>query len=174
MSKSRNQEARALDSTEGELVEKSHYPDLKQLEDQDLKSLLQLVRERRDKARTEAQRRRREMRGKIAAKGATLSSSDEGNRTKLEVLAAAVRRLNAERSRRERMAAQLSQAELSSKALKMKQDGDNEEGRPTNTRHAHEGMRKVASERRLSLSRPMERGRLRKAAAVAQAKRDAR
>ncbi|MBP0438121.1 hypothetical protein [Tianweitania sediminis] len=174
MSINRSQEERALDKSEMEMVAKSHHPQLQDLEDKELASLLKLVRERRDKARTEMQRRRREMRGKAAPKGATPSASAEGNKTKLEVLSTAVRRLNGERSRRDRMASQVSQAELSRNALKLKQEaGDNDEV-PFNTRHAHQGMRKIAAERRNSLVRPMERGRLRKAAAVAQAKRDSR
>ena len=174
MSTSRKHEERALDSSETELVAKSRYPELKQLDDKELKSVLQLVRDRREKARTETQRRRREMRGKAAAKGATPSTTNDGNRMKLEVLAAAVSRLNAERTRRERMAAQVSQAELSRKVLNLKRENDSDEAGPTNSRHAHEGLRKIASERRASLVRPMERGRQRKAAAVSQAKRDAR
>jgi len=119
------------------------------------------------------QRRKREIRGKAAPKGAEAAPSASGNKMKLEVLASAVRRLNAERSRRERMASRVKQAELSRRALKLKQASPDED-MPANTRHAHQGMRKVASTRRDSLVRPMERGRLRKAAAIAQAERDSR
>ncbi len=172
MSISRRQEARALDKSEQDLVSNTRHPALQDLGDKELSDLIKLVRERRDKARTEMQRRKREIRGKAAPKGAEASTSAVGNKTKLEVLAAAVRRLNAERSRRERMAAQLSQAELSRRALALKHAS--EEDLPMNTRHAHKGMRNVASDRRENLIRPMELGRQRKAAAVAQAKRDSR
>jgi hypothetical protein len=44
---------------------------------------------------------------------------------------------------------------------------------PYNTRHANEGMRNIPDKKAISLVRPAERGRLRKASAVAQARRDA-
>lgn len=169
MAVNRKQQERALDKGELEMVEKSRHPELQQLDDKELSSLLKLLRERRDRAQTETQRRRREMRGKAEPKGASASKSAEGNTAKLEVLSTAVRRLNAERSRRERMA---SQVELSRAALKLKQDAGSGHAAPANTRHAHQGMRKIASQRREDLVRPMELGRLRKAGSVAQAKRD--
>lgn len=174
MAISRTQEERALDKAEAELVAKSHHPALQEIDDKELGSLLKLVRERRDRSRTETQRRRREMRGKAVPKGTSPATSAEGNKIKLEILSMAVRRLNAERSRRERMASRLSQAELSRNALEMKQAVEHADDTRLNTRHAHEGMRKVENPRRKNLVRPMERGRLRKAAAVAQAKRDSR
>lgn len=173
MSISRRQESRALDKAEQELVAKTRHPALQDLADRELTSLIRLVRERRDKASGEVQRRKREIRGKADPKGAEAATSVVGNKAKLEVLAAAMRRVNAERSRRERMAAQMTQADLSRRALEIKQASPDEE-LPMNTRHAHKGMRKVASARRENLVRPMELGRLRKAASVAQAKRDSR
>jgi len=173
MSISRRQQDRTLNKSEQELVSGTYHPALQDLADKELASLTRLVRERRDKARDEVQRRKREIRGKATPKGAEAATSAVGNKAKLEVLAAAVRRVNAEQARRERMASQLTQAELSRRALKLKQATPDDDA-PLNTRHAHQGMRKVASERRESLVRPMELGRLRKAASVAQAKRDNR
>lgn len=173
MAISRKEEQRALDKAEQELVANTRHPALQDLSDKDLSHHIKLLRERRDRAQAEVQRRRREMRGKSAPKGAEAATSAAGNSTKLEVLAAAVRRLNAERSRRERMAAQLSQSELSRRALELKQASSDDDG-PMNTRHAHKGMRNAASVRPENLIRPMELGRQRKAAAVAQAKRDSR
>lgn len=172
MAVSRKHEQRALDKGELEMVAKSHHPELQQIDDKELASLLKLLRERRDRAQTETQRRKREIRGKAEPKGARASKSAEGNKAKLEVLSTAVRRVNAERSRRDRMASQLSQVELSRAALKLKRGSGSETEAPANTRHAHQGMRKIASRRRDNLVRPMELGRLRKASAVAQAKRD--
>lgn len=168
-------EARALDTEERDLVQKSHHPALQQLSDQELSQLVKLVRERRDKAKTQANQRRREIRGKAAPKGATPSKSDEGSKAKLAVLAMAVRRLNSEIERRRRMRAALAHVESARRALAMKEaSAQNDAGAAFNSRQAHDGMRNVVSQRRISLMRPMERGRLRKAAAVAQAKRDAR
>jgi hypothetical protein len=68
----------------------------------------------------------------------------------------------------------ITHVESARKALAMKEANADNGGAAFNSRQAHDGMRNVASQRRKDLIRPMERGRLRKAAAVAQAKRDAR
>jgi hypothetical protein len=173
MAITQKEEARALSADERELVEKSHHPALQEHSDAEMSDLVKLVRERREKAKTQANQRRREMRGKAAAKGATPSRSDAGSRLKLEVLAMAMRRLNAEVERRRRMAARVSLVDSAKRALAMKQESQ-QGSAPFNTRQAHQGMRNLASRRSDSLIRPMERGRLRKAASIAQAKRDAR
>jgi hypothetical protein len=175
MAITRKDEARALDADERELVEKSHHPMVQELSDKELSDLVKLVRSRRDKAQTEASRRRREMRGKGAPKGATPSKADTGSRVKLDVLAMAVRRLNAEAERRRQLAAKVSLVENARNALALKKAGDADAPDAAfNARTAHHGMRKNSSDRRQNLVRPMELGRQRKAGAVAQAKRDGR
>ncbi len=105
MAISRREEIRALNADEHALVEKTHHPAVQELSDADLSGLVKLVRERRDKAQTEAHRRRREMRGKGAPKGAAASKADSGSQVKLAVLAMAMRRLNGEAERRRQLAA---------------------------------------------------------------------
>ncbi|MFN4354539.1 hypothetical protein [Parvibaculum sp.] len=173
MAISRQQEARALDKDEQELVEKSHHPALQDLSDKDLAGLVKLLRERRDKARDRANQRRREMRGKAAPRGAAPSAADDGSKIKLAVLAMAMRRLNKETERRRRMAASSALIENAQRALALKKaSGKDDAG--FNSRHSRRGMRKVANPKQEKLVRPMETGRQRKAASVAQAKRDSR
>ena len=172
MAISRKEEARALSADQQDLVAKSHHPVVQELADAELANLVKLLRERRDKAQTEAHRRRREMRGKGAPKGAVASKADGGSRLKLEVLAMAMRRLNGEAERRRQLAARVSLVESARKALASKQAAGN--APDFNARTAHGGMRAIANQKAQNLVRPMERGRQRKAAAVAQAKRDAR
>ena len=175
MAITRKEEERALDADERPLVEKSHHPAVQELSDKELADLVKLVRSRRDKAQTEASRRRREMRGKGAPKGAAPSRSDFGSRAKLDVLSMAVRRLNGEVQRRRRMAAKVSLVESARAALAKKKSASGEKADAAfNARTAHHGMRENASKRRQDLVRPRELGRQRKAAAVAQAKRDSR
>ncbi|TIS97826.1 MAG: hypothetical protein E5W72_21775 [Mesorhizobium sp.] len=173
MAISRKEEARALSADEHGLVEKSHHPAVQGLADAELAGLVKLLRERRDKAQSEAHRRRREIRGKGAPKGAVASKADGGSQLKLEVLAMAMRRLNGEAERRRQLAARVSLVENARKVLSMKQ-GAAADGPEFNTRTAHKGMRAVVNQRAPNLVRPMELGRQRKAAKVAQAKRDAR
>ena len=175
MAITRKQEARALNADERELVEKSHHPVLQELSDEGLCDLAKLMRERREKATAQANQRRREMRGKGTPRGANPSKADEGSQLKLAVLAMAMRRLNNELERRRRMVASVSMVESARRALAMKQASEQTgDSAPFNSRHAHQGMRNLANQRKESLIRPMERGRLRKAASVAQVKRDAR
>jgi len=175
MAISRKAEQRALDADERELVTKSHHPALQELSDTELTRLVGLVRDRRGKARDQAHQRRREMRGKSEARGAAPSVRDDGSTTKLAVLAMAMRRLNSEQQRRRRMGEKASLVDSARKALALKEAASNQGGHADfNSRHAHAGMRSKANTRADNLVRPMERGRLRKAASVAQARRDAR
>lgn len=174
MAITQKQEARALSADERPLVEKSHHPKLQSLSDKDLGDLISALRERRSKAKTQASQRRREMRGKAEPRGAAASKADEGSHLKTSVLANAVRRLNAEKERRRRMSAQVATVAASRKALALKQAADEAKGEDFNARTAHHGMRENSKKRVDSLINPMERGRLRKAQAVAQAKKDAR
>jgi hypothetical protein len=175
MAITRKMEERALDAEERDLVAKSHHPALQDLPDQELSQLVKLVRERRDKAKTQANQRRREIRGKAAPKGATPSTSDDGSKAKLAVLAMAVRRLNSEIERRRRMRAATEHIDSARRALAMKEASAGSTGNAAfNSRQAHHGMRNLVSNKRRNLINPMERGRLRKAQAVAQARRDAR
>ncbi len=146
---------------------------LQNVPDEELGHLAKLVRERRKKARDQAHQRRREMRGKAAARGATPSKADEGSHLKVSVLAMAVRRINTEVERRRRMAASAQLIANARKALAAK-EANEKKGKDFNTRHALQGMRNIPNEKYDSLVRPAERGRLRKAASVAQAKKDAR
>lgn len=173
MTISRKQEQRALSSDEREFVDKSHHPAIQALSDAELSTLAKLMRERRDRARTMAERRRRARRGKAEARGATPAGDDEGSKLKLAVLSMAMRRVNAEIDRRRRMNARLELVAAANKALAEKRSAEREVT-TFNTRHFHQGVRSIENQHVRSLIRPGERGRLRKAMAVAQAKKDAR
>ncbi len=85
----------------------------------------------------------------------------------------AVRRINTEVERRRRMSASAELIANARKALATK-EANEKKGKDFNTRHALNGMRNIPNEKYDSLVRPAERGRLRKAASVAQAKKDTR
>ncbi|MDP1987417.1 hypothetical protein, partial [Phenylobacterium sp.] len=170
MAITRKEEARALSGDEQELVDRTHHPEIQETSDEDLRDLIRLVRERRNKARDMAHQRRREMRGKGEPRGASASAKDDGSKAKLAVLAMALRRANGEAERRRKMAARVEMTQNAQRALQMKREA--KDSAAPNSRHAHQGMRKAVSQRREDLMRPMERGRQRKAGAVAQARRD--
>jgi hypothetical protein len=174
MSTSRKQEERLLTEDEWRLVRQTHHPAVQGLADSELLDLIKIVRERRNRAKTEAHRQRREMRGKSASKGAAAARKDDGTRGKLEILATSMRRLNGEHSRRRKMSGKTSLVESMRSALALKQASATERDGSHNSRHAYEGMRSIENSKRRKLVRPMELGRQRKAGAVAQAKKDSR
>lgn len=173
MAISRKDEKRALDTDEFEMVEKSHHPAVQELGDAELTDLIRWIRERRDRAQSQAHRRRREMRGKSDPRGARASTQDAGSRLKTEVLAMAMRRLNGERERREKMAAQVSLVDNARKALELRQ-GASGQGAPENARHAHAGMRAVAAAKQANRTPGKKIGSVSQQNKAAQARRDSR
>ena len=174
MAASRKQHERALDEAELSLVAQTRHPALRDTPDAALRDLARLLRERRDRARDQKHRRRREARGKSEPRGATPATRYDGTKAKHGLLASAAARVNSEIERRKRMGAKTAMVGAARKALAMKEAAETEKGATFNSRHAHEGMRKIANRRAEDLINPMERGRLRKQQAVAQARRDAR
>lgn len=173
MSLSRKEEIRALDTDERELVDRTRHPAIQDVSDADLADLIKLVRERRDRAQSLASRRRREMRGKSEARGARASAADEGSHLKTEVLAMAMRRLNAERQRRERAAARSDLVSSAQNALALKRSaGGNASGKPS--RSSRKGMAANESDRSRETIAPKRVGSVSKQNKVAQARRDAR
>lgn len=172
MAITRKEEERALSADEREVVTQTRHPEVQGLSDDALSKLLHRLRDMRDRAKSLANQQRREMRGKSAPKGATPKSSDAGSRLKASILALSLKRLNAEVQRRASMSRNHSLAENARHALELKLQAQ-KNNLPYNTRHANQGMRNIPDKKAVSLVRPAERGRLRKAAAVAQARRDA-
>lgn len=185
MAIARKDEARALDEAERTLVDQSYHPAVQALTDAELTELTRLVRERRDRAQRLAAQRAREIRGKGVPRGAAPSTGDAGSKLKVQVLAMAVRRLNAESERRREMAASVALVANAQRALAMKQasvagdTGGGADADAINSRARREQWRARATPARnrptsAELMRPMERGRQKKAGAVAQARRDGR
>ena len=176
MATTKKQEERALSTDERELVEKSRPPAVRSLTDSQLATLVKRMRLRRDRAKTVAERQRREMRGKVSARGAKPPRDDEGSQIKLSVLSMALGRLDTETTRRSRVKAKASLVESARKALALKQKAGRAAPKkpPSGTRTARAGLRgkeRVVVEDHVPRST---RGRVRKQTAKMQAKRDSR
>ena len=141
MAQSTRATARLLDKTEAEFVERTQRAAIVTLSDQDLRELGMQLRQRRDKARDAARRQKREMRGKAEPKGAKPATDNTGTKAKADALTAALKRVGAERTRREEKAKLPSQRSLARKALALKQRQLAAE-RPA-SRTASKGMRPV-------------------------------
>jgi hypothetical protein len=121
MAQSSKATARLLDKAEADLVARSQRGAIGALPDNELRDLAAKLRERRDKARDGARRQKREMRGKAEPKGAKAASDNTGTKAKADALTAALKRVGAERTRREEKAKLPSQRSLARKALALKQ-----------------------------------------------------
>ena len=168
----RKEEERALNADEREVVAQTRHPAVQNLPDDALDALLKRLRDLRDKASSHANQQRREMRGKAAPRGAEPSTGNAGSSLKATVLATALKRLNSEIQRRAEITRNHSLIENAQRALHLKMEAQRK-NIPFNTRHAGQGMHDIPDKEVVSLIRPAERGRLRKASHVAQAKRDA-
>lgn len=173
MSMTRYEEGRFLDQNERDLVAQTHAPAIAALSDEDLASLIPLIRERRKRARDIAGRQRREMRGKADPAGVAAASRNDGTTRKAAVLAGALKRLNKEKARRVREAAVPEQVRLAREALRKKRAAARPAAWPTG-RTAGTGMRSIENARAEDLSRPMEVGRVSQFVRDAQARRDGR
>jgi len=173
MARSLKHERQLLSTDELTLVEKSHHPALGLLPDHDLAELRKLVRERRDRAQTIAARQRRELRGKAAPKGVRAATDDSGTREKRDLLAAALRRLNKEVSRREAKAAKQDLIGSAQRALELRRAAGANATRPSPGRTPKEGLNpKVAPT--YTLRKPAKLGAISQRNKNMQAKRDSR
>jgi len=136
---------RLLDKTEFELVSQTRRGRLAGVKDDDLRDLAAKLRERRDRARTIARQQRREFRGKVAPQGAQPASDNSGTKAKADALTVALKRVGAERTRREEKLHAPSQRSLVRKALVLKQRQQAAE-RPR-SRSADQGMRSVPTKK---------------------------
>ena len=170
------QELRALSADERELIDMSGARVVKALTDAQLSSLVKRTRTRRDRARTLAERQRRELRGKSRARGATPVKADDGSQLKLAILTAALARLDAETARRGTVKAKAALVASAKKALSLKQKtkpakGAKAPAKPRGPAQPARSKTRVAVKNHVPGS---VRGSVRSQGAKAQAKRDSR
>jgi hypothetical protein len=173
MAITKKQELRALSADERELVDMSGARAVKSLTDAQLSGLVKRLRTKRDRARTMAERQRRELRGKATPRGATPPKADDGSRLKLTILTEALARLDAETARRGSVKAKAALVESAKKALALKQKAKTATP-PAKTRGPAKVVRgKARVEVENHVPRSV-RGSVRSQVAKAQAKRDSR
>ncbi|WP_439613115.1 hypothetical protein [Reyranella sp.] len=170
------QELRALSADERELIDMSGARVVKALTDAQLSSLVKRTRTKRDRARTLAERQRRELRGKSRARGATPVKADDGSQLKLAILTAALARLDAETARRGKVKAKAALVASAKMALSLKQKtkpakGTKAPAKPRGPAKAVRGKTRVAVKNHVPGS---VRGSVRSQGAKAQARRDSR
>jgi hypothetical protein len=162
-----------LSHDEHEVVLRSHHPQIYENGLDDLKALQQRLRDMRNKERTLARAKRREVRGKGPARGASFPGTAEHTLQRKRVFAAALRRVNREIGRMQNLSARTAHIEAARSALAMRRAAQFPPP-PAAGDTPSEGMRPLPSQRRRTRVPPVRIGSVSQATKNAQAARDAR
>jgi hypothetical protein len=166
-------ERSVLSYDEHEIILRSHHPEIYDASLDDLRALRQRLREMRDKERTLARENRRAVRGKGAQRGASFPGTAEHPLQRKQVFAAALKRVNREIDRMEKLEARTAHVEAARRALAMRRAAQFPP-RPPAGDTPSEGMRPLPSQRRRTRVPPARIGSVSQATKNAQAVRDAR
>jgi hypothetical protein len=162
-----------LSFEEHQMVTRSHHPEIYECGLDDLKALRQQLRDLRGKTRTLALSRRREIRGKGPSRGASFPGTAEHLLQRKQVFAAALKRVNREIDRMEKLEARARHVEAARTALAMRRAAQFQHP-PLNADKPNEGMRPLPNRRRRTSVPPSKIGSISQATKNAQAARDAR
>ena len=162
-----------LSYDEHEVILRSHHPNIYDSGLDDLKALRQHLRDMRDKEHTLARAKRREARGKGPARGESFPGTAEHPLRRKQVFAAALKRVNREIDRMEKLEARTAHVEAARRALAMRRAAQFPP-RPPAGDTPSEGMRPLPSQRRRTRVPPARIGSVSQATKNAQAVRDAR
>src|SRR5262250_2395541 len=113
-------ERSVLSYDEHGIILRSHHPEIYEAGLDDLKALRQRMRDMRDKESTLARAKGREARGKGRPRGQNLPGTAEHPLRRKQVFAAALKRVNREIHRMEKLAAQTAHIEAARRALAMR------------------------------------------------------
>src|SRR5262245_35522931 len=166
-------ERSVLSYDEHGIILRSHHPEIYEAGLDDLKSLRQRLRDMRDKESTLALAKRREARGKGPARGQTLPGTAEHPLQRKQVFAAALKRVNREIHRMEKLEARTAHVEAARRALAMRRAAQFP-ARPQAENTPSEGMHPLPNRRRRTGVTHAKVGSVSQATRNAQAARDAR
>ena len=162
-----------LSHDEYETVLRSHHPGIYDVGLDDLKALRHRLREMRDRERTLAREKRREVRGKGKPRGGSFPGTAEHPLQRKQVLAAALKRVNKEIGRMQKLEARSAHVAAARRALAMRRAAQFPPRAPSGDT-ASEGMRPLPSQRRRTRASPAKIGSVSQTTKNAQAARDAR
>jgi hypothetical protein len=166
-------ERRVLSHDEHEVILRSHHPEIYEAELDDLKALRQRLRDMRDKASTLARAKRREIRGKGPPRGESFPGIAEHPLQRRRVFAAAVKRVNKEIDRIQKLEARTAHVEAARRALAMRRAAQFPPHPPAGAT-SRDGMRALPSQRRHTRVSPAKIGSVSQSTKNAQAARDSR
>jgi hypothetical protein len=162
-----------LSHEEHEVVRLTHHPAIYEHDAEGLKAVRVRLRELRSKERTLTRQKQREHRGKAERRGGSFPGTVEQPLHRKQVFAAALKRVNKELGRIQKLAARTAHVEAARRALALHRAAQFATFPPAGET-AHEGMRPLPSRRRRTSVARAEIGRVSQATKIAQAVRDAR
>ena len=162
-----------LSHDEYEAVRLTHHPVIYDLDGTQLRATQLRLRTMRDKERTLARQKRREMRGKAEARGGSFPGTAERPSQRKQVFASALKRINKEISRLRKIDAHVAHVEAAHRALAQLRAAKFIH-HPATGDTAREGMQALPSRRRRTKMPPAKIGSISQATKNAQARRDAR
>ena len=136
-----------LSHDEYEAVRLTHHPAIYELGTAELQSALVRLRQMRDKERTLARQKQREMRGKSAPRGGSFPGTAEQPLRRKQIFASAKKRVNKELNHLRKLQARTTHVEAARQALAMRRAANFEPVPPTN-RTSNDGMRPTRNLRR--------------------------
>jgi hypothetical protein len=166
-------ERSVLGHDEHEIVRRSHHPGIYEVGLDELEELRRHLRDLRDRERTLARQKRREVRGKGAPRRGSFPGTAEHPLQRKQVFSGALKRVNKEIDRMEKLAARSAHVEAARRALALRRAAQFPPP-PPGGQTANDGMRPLPSRRRKTVVPPDRIGRVSQATKAAQAARDAR
>lgn len=162
-----------LSHEENETIAATHHPAIYDHDAEALKALRVRLRQMRDKERTLTRQKQREVRGKAEPRGASFPGTSEQPLHRKQVFAAALKRVNKELGRIQKLEARTAYVEAARRALALHRAA---QFVPYQTagNTAHEGAQPLPSTRPRTKVPPGRIGRVSQATKVAQAVRDSR
>jgi hypothetical protein len=154
-------------------VRLTHHPAIYELDPAELQSALVRLRQMRDKERTLARQKQREMRGKDAPPGGSFPGTAEQPLRRKQVFASAKKRVNKELNHLRKLEARTTHVEAARQALALRRAA-NFQPIPLTYPTSNEGMRPAPNRRRRAKVPPTRIGSVSQATKVAQAVRDSR
>ena len=155
------------------VILRSHHPEIYEAGHDDLKALRQRLRDMRDKESTLARAKRREARGRGRPRGQSHPGTADHPLRRTRVFAAALKRLNREIDRMEKLEARTAHVEAARRALAVRRAAQFFP-RPPAADTPSEGMHPLPNRRRATRVPPARIGSASQATRNAQAARDAR
>jgi hypothetical protein len=162
-----------LSHDEYEAVRITHHPAIYDLAGPQLRATKLRLRTMRDKERTLARQKRREMRGKAEARGGSFPGTAERPWQRKQVFGSALKRVNKEISRLRTLETHVAHVEAAHRALALRR-ASKFIHHPATGDTPREGMQALPSRRRRTRFPPAKIGSISQATKDAQARRDSR